>query len=915
MSEASWEVERPNHPRGVPRLHWLKVSDPDIELPIDMTDVDVRVLLPSDERFSIVREKLAAAGVEVRNVPYLLETEVISTLTPTGRLAVTVTECTSARPRPRQFPSVYGAAAAAAHDAFRIMWDTYSPVGPAQSRSFPVEDLVPATWREFLPHPTLNPGQAEAVPYVLGSDENLVVVAPTGAGKTVIGMVATLRTVLDQHRKAAWLVPQRSLTDELDRELDIWRKRGLRVERLSGEYGVDVERLRHADLWVATTEKFEALCRTSSLRGSLAEVGCLIVDEIHLLGDPTRGSTLEALLARVREDASRVRIVGLSATVSNADQIADWLRARLVRTAWRPSTLTWQLPTVAGNPDWGIVEAARTRLASAITATVAAESGSVLVFCGSKRGVRQTAMVIAAERGANIHGVRPDDHDRLYEVCNEARVGLHYKGWEHRHDAERGFRAKELDVLVATSTVAAGVNLPARAVVVRDTEVGLNRLDVATVQQMFGRAGRVGAGEDRGWAFLIVDETERAQWQVRLTAGYTVHSQIQSSLSDHVLAEAIQHRIRSSREAERWWVQTLAHHQGSRSLEPLREAIGFLVDGGFLTADRAEGGDTVLVPTELGTLTARIMVSTTVGHRLRSALARTPLPDNAGDAEYALIHLMATLVPKLAQASIAEDLKPAVGRILETRGHLDRGSDDTSGRQRGRLGRQPYSPGDLAKATLLAVANSPTAFHRAARQIESIPYASMYPVLEEAPRFFHWIASQGLLGAVHPWCAIVAADLERRIRWRRCQPVRGSGRLLWMCEQMATPAHIEADTIALWDAATGRGFTNPDWSATGKPQRCRLDDDEYAKLLRDRAADVRIEEHTDRVAASGPPGAVLSTWTGMRHSATAIRGGQGTGRYPDDSDSRRGAAVFTRRGDYRATGWLAQYSAAAAAGQ
>lgn len=273
----------------------------------------------------------------------------------------------------------------------------------------PVDRLIPADWVRFLPHHVMNPAQAEAVPHIIGSDDHLIVIAPTGAGKTVIGMVAALRTVLEQGRKAAWLVPQRSLTDELNQELDSWRRRGLAVERLSGEYRVDAQRIRAADLWVTTTEKFEAISRTSSLREALTEVGCLVVDEIHLLGDPGRGSFLEAILARVRAGNAPTRIVGLSATVANADQIAAWLRARTVRVAWRPTRLTWQLPMVANSSDWSLVEGAKARLTANIVNMVTSDNGSVLVFCGSKRNVRRTALIIAANRGANIFGVDPDD--------------------------------------------------------------------------------------------------------------------------------------------------------------------------------------------------------------------------------------------------------------------------------------------------------------------------------------------------------------------------------------------------------------------------------------------------------------------------------------------------------------------------
>ncbi len=291
------------------------------------------------------------------------------------------------------------------------------------------------------------------MPQVLGHDDNLLVVAPTGAGKTVIGMAAALRTVVQHRRKSAWLVPQRSLTDELDRELAGWRQQGLRVERLSGEHTVDIERIRRADLWVATTEKFEAICRASAFRDALAEVGSLVVDEIHMLGDSARGPVLEALLARVRDGGTPTRIVGLSATIANAGQIAEWLRARLLSVDWRPGSLTWQLPVIPANSDFAVTEAARTRLAAAITARVTADGGSALIFCGSKRNVRRTALVIAASRGVNVSGAGANNTERLRQACREARIGLHYQGWEHRREAEQGFRDRDIDVLVATVAV------------------------------------------------------------------------------------------------------------------------------------------------------------------------------------------------------------------------------------------------------------------------------------------------------------------------------------------------------------------------------------------------------------------------------------------------------------------------------
>jgi helicase len=890
---------------------WVKVADSEAEFPVVQPGVEMRVLLPEDDRFTVMAEKLSGSGAQVRRVRYLLEDEIIAL--ERGRLTALSRVTRLGRPYRGTHTELTGTAAAAARDAFDVLWETHSPAAGPGSPGVPTEAVVPAELLPFLPFSSLNPAQAQALPQILEHDENLLVVAPTGAGKTVIGMTAALRAVVQQRRKAAWLVPQRSLTDELDRELAGWRRAGLRVERLSGEHAVDIERIHEADLWVATTEKFEAICRASAFRESLAGVGALIVDEIHMLGDTERGAVLEALLARIRDGGADTRIVGLSATVSNAEQIAEWLRAKLLRCAWRPSRLTWQLPSVPASSDFAVTEAARTRLAAAITGLVTDDGGSVLVFCGSKRNVRRTALVIAASRGVDVSGVRPDDLERLQLVCAQGRIGLHYQGWEHRRAAEQAFRQRELDVLVATTTVAAGVNLPARAVVVQDTQVGLNALDVATVQQMFGRAGRVGTGEDEGWAFLIVDERERADWQSKLVAGHTVRSRIQAGLPEHVLSEAVQRRIGTLQDAENWWVQTLAYFQGQRSLRPLRKSVQFLRAAEMLSL--AGTGDsqlvqTQLVPTELGRLTARLMVSPEVCDGLRGALSEVPVPSGPDQAEAVLVELLAALVPKLAQARVGEDGKAALAHTLATYAAVHplvplAGSD-------GAAADTGYQRGDLARAALLTVARAPRAFHPGVRQVNGIPYAAMYQILEEAPRYLHWIACQGLFGTIHPWCAIVAADLELRTTWRMLQPPRGAGRLLWACEQMATPAHAVQAVPELWAAARARGYASPDWPVGRRPAQCRLDAEGYLSFLRDRVTGVHIEIADGKIRGTGSAGSVLAVWDGSAFEVTPIRRGYAVAEAPPGASEPRahdsGAAVFSWRGDYRPTGWLAAYS-------
>jgi helicase len=876
---------------------WCKTVDPGLAVPEVPQDVDARVVLPDLSEFDDLKARLRTAGVPFRAIRHWLEQEELSATAATAWLSDVGGVV------PERCESVVGEGARAARLAFEMVWDLHEPATTDDVPDpVPVSRFVPADWARFLPFPVLNPAQAQAAPHLVDGDSHLLITAPTGAGKTAMGMLAALKAILHEGRKAAWLVPQRSLTDELDRELETWRDEGLRVERLSGEYAVDVEAVKAADLWVATTEKFEAICRAASLQAALGEVGCLVVDEIHLLGSPNRGALLEALLARVRGTDSPVRIVGLSATVSNAAEVAEWLQADLVATTWRPSKVTWQLPTIPAASGFTANNRLREQVVLDLTHRHTAEGGSVLVFCGSKRNVRSTAMAIAADRGAPVHTVAADDVDGLTKACAEVGVRLHYADYEHKHAAERAFRAREADVLVATSTVAAGVNLPARAVIVRDVSIGGEPIDTSTVLQMFGRAGRIGAGETEGWSYLVVDETQRADWQTRLVAGYSVYSRIRDSLPDHVLAEVLQGRIGTMDDAQAWWVETLAHAQGDDDLEPVQEAIAFLVDEGHLTAV-----DGRLAITELGRLTARMMVSTHTGHRLRRTLGLLPVPHDPDEAENALSLVLSVAVRDLAGIPVPEPVRPAVATVIKAGGKTSQITNTTS--VKGLGSQTTTAPGDLAWAALLLAARSPHLFDSPKRRVAGgIPLTTLHPVYEQAPRFLAWLAAQGVLGTVHPWIAVVAADLDHRVRWRALAPGRGAGRLLWMCEEMATRAHLRDVVPGLWRSAVARGVRAPDWSPGRAPAGCLLDHAGYTALLRERTTNYALAAHADNATAGGGTGATAIAWRGRSWTSPTT---SATVPYPqpeDDDPGETGVAVFTRRGDYRATGWLDAYT-------
>ncbi|MEV8006030.1 DEAD/DEAH box helicase [Streptomyces parvus] len=895
-------------------LAWWKAADPawrPAEAALAVAE-DARVILPDGPEYEELRGWLEERDVPCRVSRYWEEAGQVGTVNDTGGRTELVTA------GPEGAAPAAGPWAVAARDAFAAQWDALEELPEGDADTYvPVGALVPADWAELLPHPSFNPVQAAAVPEVLEGRGHLVVVAPTGAGKTPIGMVAALEAYA-RGRKAAWLVPQRSLTDELDRDLQLWRSRGLRVVRLTGEAAVDTELIRSADVWVATTEKFEAICRAGSLRDSLAEVGCLVVDEIHLLGDPTRGAVLEALLARVREDSTGTRIVGLSATVANAEEVARWLGARLLRTTWRPTRLTWQLPLLdpVDETDWAARAAVRTGAAVRIARQVTDDGGSVLVFCGSKRRVRSTALALAADRGVSTVGVDADDAEAVERLCTGAGVRLHYRDWPYKREAEQAFRAREADVLVATSTVAAGVNLPARAVIVSDTTLGMDRVEVSMVQQMFGRAGRIGAGEREGWAFLLTDPAERAHWQARLAAGYTVRSRLADHVADHLLAEAVQQRLATLEEAESWWAGTFAAYQGHDSVEPLHEAAKFLASVGCL---RPAADEDRLEPSALGRLTSRFMVDALLADDLATALRRAPVPDDPLAAEDLLAELLSTCLPVLEQAPFTERAKAALRAALRETGRAAAEEPDTPwGPARAEApasaeDEQAPRAGDLARAVLLLAAHRPALFRGRPAYVLGIPVDSMTGILEEAQRYLAWLGAQGPLGTVHPWVAVVAADLSLRIRWRTLGAGRGAGRLLWMCERMATAPLAPGLVPRMWKAARARGIDAPDWNGTTPPGDCAISRDGYRALLAERVTGTRIALQGEEVRVWAPPGAAIHLWSGAATTLHIADGEETTLLLPPAGqagagDGCRGAAVFTR-GDRLASGWLEAYAA------
>jgi helicase len=395
----------------------------------------------------------------------------------------------------------------------------------------------------------LYPPQEAAVEAGVAEGENVLAAVPTASGKTLIAQVA----MLSAPGTALYVVPLRALASEKGETFAALP--GVSVGVATGEYESRAEELGEHDVVVATSEKVDSLVRNEA--SWLSELGCVVVDEVHLLNDAGRGPTLEMTLAKLREMLDDPQVVALSATVANPGAIADWLDAALVETDWRPIDLRVGVHhdgriAFAGDESDRAVPSAGDPARSLIH-DVLGDGGQCLAFVHSRRAAEELARAFAAEwlgtatdAAGGISATARTDTGRALADCVRSGVAFHHAGLrpEHRSLVEAAFRDREIDVICATPTLAAGVNVPARRVVVRDhwryTDDGRKPLPVLEVHQMFGRAGRPGL-DPYGEAVVVAEsEGEAASLRERYLEGEpeAVTSKLasQDALRTHVLA-------------------------------------------------------------------------------------------------------------------------------------------------------------------------------------------------------------------------------------------------------------------------------------------------------------------------------------------------------------------------------------------
>ncbi len=452
----------------------------------------------------------------------------------------------------------------------------------------------------------LNPIQERAVKKGLFSGRNLVLSTPTASGKTLVG---ELGLVWNAHhgKLGVYLVPLKALANEKYSDFQVWESLGLRVGITTGDYESPGEYLGRYDIVIATYERFDSLLRLKPWW--LKRLGVVVVDELHMIGDSERGPVLEMVIARLRNMG--VQLIGLSATIGNAGDLANWLDAELVVSDWRPVKL------VEGAYDYkrnrivfvdGRVENIHYRLGKRVLNVVLhslVKGYQVLVFIHNRRRTEEYAYELVDHMNLLAHMI-PFDKAREYARRLESEgpskmeaerlgrllvkgVAYHHAGLSSvaRRVVEEAFRERVVRAVFATPTLAAGVNLPARRVIVSikryDPRFKRTRdIPVFEYKQMAGRAGRPGY-DVFGEAIVIdvksPDEAYRKYIYGRLEP---VESKLgsQRSLRIHTLALIAGGDVSSFNGLVCVYKNTLFYHQ-YRSVRYLESLLNSIIEDLF----------------------------------------------------------------------------------------------------------------------------------------------------------------------------------------------------------------------------------------------------------------------------------------------------------------------------------------------
>jgi len=392
-----------------------------------------------------------------------------------------------------------------------------------------------------LKYDSLYPPQELALSKGVMNGNNVLVTTPTSSGKTLIGLMGMIN-ILNMGKKVVYLTPLKALATEKFNEfkvitdLSCFRNRRVNIGISTGDYDSSGSELNDKDVIILTNEKMDSILRHDS--NWIYNVGLFIIDEIHLLTERERGPALEIILTKIKLMPQKPQIIGISATISNSDEVAEWLTCEPIQSNWRPTELiegVYNYGKVTMNDgtnydidNIGITDNTTSAITSLAMDSITNDGGQSLVFAETRKRTvslaKKTSEIVAKfldktsiklAQKAGVEILKEGDDTELTRTLSSTvakGVGFHHAGLgaKSRQIVEKAFRNGIVKILFATPTLAAGVNLPARRVIITsifryDYQYGGNvPMSILQYKQICGRAGRP-AYDKYGEAIIIAD--------------------------------------------------------------------------------------------------------------------------------------------------------------------------------------------------------------------------------------------------------------------------------------------------------------------------------------------------------------------------------------------------------------------------
>ncbi len=470
----------------------------------------------------------------------------------------------------------------------------------------------------------LYPPQVECIRKGMFDKKNLLVAIPTASGKTLVAEMA-MHHHIGKSGKCLYIVPLKALASE---KFEEFSGKNVRVGISTGDLDRRDESLGKNDIIVATSEKVDSLIRNTA--PWIKDISLLVVDEVHLIDSPDRGATLEMVITKMRYRNPDMQVIALSATIGNPGVLARWMDAELVTSEWRPVDLRQGVffnGKIRFHEVCRPVETVSKYDDLNLCMDTITEGGQCLVFVSSRKNAEAFAKRAASafklenselkELSERIKKLAETDNDTLLAACIGSGAAFHHAGLkrEARAIIEEGFRKGHIRCISSTPTLAAGLNLPARRVIIRDyrrftSGEGMVPIPVREYHQMAGRAGRPHL-DPYGEAVLIAKDDQDVdalfEWYIDAPPE-DVYSQCgtETALCTHILSLIASGFVRSREELSRFMDRTffLYQHKQSRVIpRVIAQVIEFLLTTEMITENAG-----ILSATEFGSLISQLYI-------------------------------------------------------------------------------------------------------------------------------------------------------------------------------------------------------------------------------------------------------------------------------------------------------------------